>query len=121
MTTLKLYSFLERERDLRPRGRSWPALGPSVGGLRPLWEPMLVGRSWNLSCRSWAALGPILALLGSYVGSRGRLLKPMGLKYRKNIAILKISLFLERERDLRPRERSWADLGTYAGGLVPLF
>ena len=52
----------------------------------------------------------MLAVLGPYVGSPGPLLKPRGPKYLKNIATLKISLFLGWERDflgwdpdLRPR------------------
>ena len=41
------------------RGRSWAALGASVGGL---------GRSWGLCCRSWAALGAYVRDLGSLLG-----------------------------------------------------
>ena len=89
--------------------RSWVALGPYVGDLRPLlglyWraraaleaamcgpgpllESMLavLGRSWSLCRRS-------LAALGTYVGG-------LGPKNVKNMATLKMCLFLERERDL---------------------
>ena len=47
-------------------------LGAYVGGLGPLLEPMLavLGRSWALCWRSWAALG-------AYVGGLGLLLGPM--------------------------------------------
>ena len=39
------------------------ALGAYVGGLGPLLGPMLavLGRSWGLCWRSWAALGPYVA------------------------------------------------------------
>ena len=72
MATLKRCLFLERERDLRPGGRSWAALGAYVVGLGPHLEPMLavLGRSWGLCGRSWAALG-------AYAGSLGSLLEPM--------------------------------------------
>ena len=70
MTTLKMCLFLERERDLRPEGRSWAALGDYVGGLGALFEPMLavLGRSWSLCWRSWAALGAYVGGLGSLLG-----------------------------------------------------
>ena len=58
------------------------ALGAYVGGLGPLLGP------W----RSWAALK-------AYVGG-------LGPKNAKNMATLKMCLFLERERDLRPGGRS---------------
>ena len=72
MTTLKMCLFLERERDLRPGGRSGAALGAYVVGLGPLLDPMLavLCRSWGLCWRSWAALG-------AYVGGLGPLLEPM--------------------------------------------
>ena len=59
--TLKMCLFLERERDLRLGGQSWGAL-----------EPMLtvLGCSWGVCWRSWAALGP-------YVGDLGPLLGPL--------------------------------------------
>ena len=51
--------------------------------------------------------------LGVYVGGLGSLLGPLlavlgrlGPKNAKNIATLKMCLFLERERDLRPGARS---------------
>ena len=50
MANLKMCLFLERERDLRPRG-------------------VVLSRSWGLSWRSWAALG-------AYVGSLGSLSAP---------------------------------------------
>ena len=67
MATFKIYLFLEREHDLRPGGRSGAALGAYVVGLGPLLEPMLavLGRSWSLCWRSWAARR-------AYVGSPGR-------------------------------------------------
>ena len=48
------------------------ALGAYVGGLGPLLGPMLavLGRSWGLCWRSWAALR-------AYVGGLGLLLGPM--------------------------------------------
>ena len=48
------------------------ALGAYVGGLGPLLGPVLVvlGRSWGLCWRSWAALG-------ADVGGLGLLLGPM--------------------------------------------
>ena len=74
--------------------RSWAALGPAVCGPGPLLEPMLavLSRFWGLCWRSWAALG-------TYVGG-------LGLKHVKNMATLKMCLFPERERDLRPGDRS---------------
>ena len=46
-------------------------LGAYVGGLGPLLEPMLavLGRSWDLCCRSWAALG-------AYAGGLAAMLEP---------------------------------------------
>ena len=69
--------------------RSWVALGAHVGDPGPLLEPMLavLGRSWGLCWRSWAALG-------AYVGG-------LGPKHVKNMATLKMCIFLGRERDLR--------------------
>ena len=72
-----------------------------------------LGRSWGLCWRSWAALEP-------YVGGLGLLLGPMWPKNAKNMATLKMLLFLERERDLRPLGRSWAAFGRSVGGLGPL-
>ena len=71
-------------------GRSWA----SAGGSGPLLGAMLavLGRSWDLCWRSWAALG-------AYVGG-------LGPKNAKNMATLKICLFLKREHDLRPGGRS---------------
>ena len=85
----------------------------------------VLGRSWALCWRSWAALelgglGPLLGLcwrswaaLGAYVGG-------LGPKNGKNMATLKMCLFLERERDLWPRGQSWGALGPYVGGLGPV-
>ena len=56
----------------------------------PVW--VILGRSWDLCVRSWAALG-------AYVGG-------LGPKNAKNMATMKMCLFLERERDLRPGGRS---------------
>ena len=80
-------------------GRSWAALGAYLGGLGLLLGPLraVLGRSWDLSWRSWAALGADVGGLGP--------------KNVKNMATLKMCLFLERERDLRPRGRSWVALG----------
>ena len=83
MPTLKMYVFLERERDLRPEGGLGPLLGLMLA---------VLGRSWSLCWRSWAALG-------TYVGG-------LGPNNVKNMATLKMCLFLERERDLRPGGRS---------------
>ena len=66
------------------------ALGAYVGGLGPLLG--LCWLSWGLCWRSWAALG-------TYVGG-------LGPKNAKNMPTLKMCLFLERERDLRPGGRS---------------
>ena len=121
-----------------------------LGGPGPLLGPLraVLGRSWDLCWRSWAALGayvgglglllgPMLAVLGglgAYVGGLGLVLGPMlavlgalgpkcwlcwrswvalgaymgglGPENAKNMATLKICLFLERERDLRPGGRS---------------
>ena len=41
MSFLNACLFPERERDLRPGGRSWVVLRAYVGGLGPLLEPML--------------------------------------------------------------------------------
>ena len=84
--------------------RSWAALGAYVGGLGAVLGPMLaiLGRSWASTggpgplwgrcVRSWAALGAYVVGLGP--------------KNAKNMATLKICLFLERERDLQPGGRS---------------
>ena len=96
MATLRMCLFLERERDLWPRGQSGAALGACLGGLGPLLEPVLavLGRSWVLCWRSWAALG-------AYVGGLGLLLGLCG-------------------RSWCLSWRSWAALGAYVGGLGPL-
>ena len=82
-----------------PLGPMFAVIGPLgsyVGSLRPLLGPMLavLGRSWGLCWRSWASLGPYVDGLGSL------------LENAKNMATLKMCLFLERERDLRPGGRS---------------
>ena len=59
----------------------------------PVW--VVLGRSWGLCVRSWAALG-------AYVGGLGPLLEPM-------LAVLGRSWGL--------CWRSWAALGAYVGGL----
>ena len=90
-------------------------LGTYVGSLRPLLGPMfaVLGRSWALCWRSWAALGPMLAVLGRSWGLSwrswvvlGAYMGGLGPENAKNMATLKICLFLERERDLRPGGRS---------------
>ena len=65
-------------------------LGTYVGGLGPLLEPMLavLGGSWGLCWRSWAALGAYVA------------------ENMKNMLTLKMCLFTKREGDLRPGDRS---------------
>ena len=79
MTTLKTCLFLERERDLRPRGavlgrswdlcwRSWAAPGAYVAGLGPL---------LGLCGRSWAALGPYVRGLGPLLGPMFAILGPL--------------------------------------------
>ena len=87
--------------------RSWAALGPLLSVLERSWRRCVrscaalgaylggLGRSWGLSWRSWAALG-------AYVGG-------LRLKNAKSMPTLKMCVFLERERDLRP-----------GGGLGPL-
>ena len=80
MATLKMCLFLERERDLWPRGQSGAALGSCLGGLGPLLGPMLavLGRSWGLSSRSWGLCWRSWAALGIYVGGLGPLLAVLG-------------------------------------------
>ena len=77
--------------------RSWAALEACVGGL---------GRSRGLCWRSCAALGAYVGGLGSLLGPLLAVLGRLGPKNAKNIATLKMCLFLERERDLRPGARS---------------
>ena len=101
--------------------RSWAALGAYVGGLGvlgpmlailscswastggpgPLLGPLCVvlGRSWSLCWRSWA-------VPGLYARDLGQLLGTKRLQNAKNMATLKMCLFPERERDLRPQGRS---------------
>ena len=52
-----------------------------MGGLGPLLDPLLavLGASWGLCCRSWAALGAYVRDLGTYVGGPGPLLAGPGL------------------------------------------
>ena len=105
-------------------GRSWA----STGGPRPLLGPLraVLDPSWGLSwrSRSWGLSWWSAAALGACVGG-------LGPKNAKNMATLKMCLFFERERKLRPRERSWAvlgplcwrswaALGAYVGDLGPL-
>ena len=80
MTTLKMCLFLERERDLRPRGWSWVALGTSVGGLGCSWAPCWrswvalgayvrgPGPSWGLCWRFRAVLGPLFGAMLAVLG-----------------------------------------------------
>ena len=77
--------------------RSWAALEACVGGL---------GRSRGLCWRSCAALGAYVGGLGPLLGALLAVLGRLGPKNAKNIATLKMCLFLERERDLRPGGRS---------------
>ena len=113
MTLRPLQAVLGHSQGLR--WRSWAALGAYVGDLGPLLGPMLavLGRSWGLCWRSWAALGLPLAVLGRSWGRSLRSWAALGAyvgglepKNAKNIATLKMCLFLERERHLRPWGRS---------------
>ena len=116
----------------RSRGLCWRScatLEAYVGGLGPLLGPLwaMLGCSWGLRGRSWQLSGPLLAFLccswglcwrscgalGAYVGGLGPLLGPMLAvlgrlepKNAKNVATLKMCLFLERECDLWPGGRS---------------
>ena len=89
--------------------RSWAALGAYVdektkniitlenviiseAGARSAAWGVVLSRSWGLCWRSWAALGV-------YVGD-------LGPTIAKNMATLKMCLFIERERDLQPGGRS---------------
>ena len=74
MATLKMCLFLERERDLRPGGRSGAALVTYVGGLGPLLCPMLsvLGRSWTYVGGLGLLLAPKLAVFGSFQDLSGR-------------------------------------------------
>ena len=83
-------------------------LGTYVGGLGPLLGLMLavLSRSWGLCWRSWVALG-------AYMGG-------LGPENAKNMATLKMCLFPQRERDLRPGGRSSVALGADVVGLGPL-
>ena len=115
------------------RWRSWAAVGAYAGGLGSLLGPMLagfgrlgayvggLGRSWSLSSRSWGLCWRSWVALGAYVGGPGP-------KNAKNMATLKMCVFLERERDLRPGGgilrrswglcwRSWVALGPSVGSL----
>ena len=60
-------------------GRSWASTGGPGTRLGPLCA--ILGRSWSLCWRSWAALGSYLGglwgALGPYVGGLGPLLGPM--------------------------------------------
>ena len=82
MTTLQMCLFLERERDLPPRGavlglswtlcwRSWAAPGTYAAGL---------GALLGLCCRSWAALGPYVEGLEPLLGPLLAVLGGLGLK-----------------------------------------
>ena len=103
-------------------GRSWVSHGcpgPLLGKLCAI-----LGRSWNLSWRSWAALGAYLCgdgpLLGPTFADRGRswsLCGRSGAKTSKDIATLKTCLFLRQERDVRLGGRSWGALRAYVDGL----
>ena len=75
MATLKMYLFLEWERDLRPRGRSWAVLGALLVVLGALLAGLeaIVGRSWPLLGRSWLLLGLIWSHLAATGASWGAL------------------------------------------------
>ena len=89
--------------------RSWAALGAYVGGLGPLLEPMLA-----VLGRSWRLCWRSWAALGAYVGGPGPLLGPM-------LAVLGCSwgLCWRSWAVLGRSWRSWAALGTYVGGPGP--
>ena len=121
-------------------GRSWAAPGASVGGPGLLLGPQLavLGCPWPLCGRSLGTPGRKAALSRAGAGSRppearrsppkapvslaalGACVGGLEPKNVKNVATLKMSLFLERERDLRPGGRSGAALRAYVGGLGPL-
>ena len=97
-------------------GRSWAALGAYVGGLGLLLG--LCGPSGSLLGPILGILGRSWGLLGAYVGGPGPLLglllavlSRLGPKNVEEHDYFKTCLFLERERDLRPRRavlgRSW--------------
>ena len=77
-------------------------------------------RAWAILEGSWVVLGASWAALEPYVDGLGPLLGTTWRKNAKNMATLKMCLFLERERDLRPPGRSWAALGPSVGDLGPL-
>ena len=62
------------------------ALGACVGGLGPLLGPMLavLGRSWGLCWRSWAALGAMYAVLGADQGLSWRSWGPSGRSWKRS-------------------------------------
>ena len=87
-------------------------LGASVCGPGPLLGPVL------------SVLGPMLAVFScswACTGGPVLLLEPMCPKHTKKIATLKMCSFLQRERDLRPRGRSWATLRPPVGSLRRLW
>ena len=85
-------------------GRSWGLCWRSGGGLGTYFGDL--GPFLGLYGRSWAALGAYVGGLGPLLGPLLAVLGRLGPKNAKNIATLKMCLFLERERDLRPGGRS---------------
>ena len=108
-----MWVVLDRSQGLC--GRSWAvlvpllavlghlgsALGCYVGGLGPLLGSMLAVLGLML-----AVLGRMLAVLAALEASVGGPETSCAEKKSKNMTTLKMCLFLERERDLRPGGRS---------------
>ena len=98
------------------------ALGAFVGGLVPLLEPMLevLGRSWDLCWRSWAVLGRSWDLC-----VRSGAEKCEEHSYLENVLISRAGARSAAWGSVLSCSwglccRSWAALGPYVGGLVPL-
>ena len=106
--------------------RSWDLCWRPWAALGLLLE--VLGRYWGCCVRSWAALGTYLdslelllgPLLGPIFADCGRSWSLCGrsaAKKPKDVATLKMCLFLERERDARLEGRSWRALRAYVDGL----
>ena len=81
MATLRMCLFLERERDLWPRGQSGAALGACLGGLGPLLEPMLA-----VLGPMWSVLEEIRAEKWPWLGQEGELSSDQGGKVARTRA-----------------------------------
>ena len=130
----------------RSRGLCWRScatLGAYVGGLGPLLGPVwaVLGCSWGLRGRSWPLSGPLLAVLcrswglcwrswaalGTFVGGPGPSWaeKCEEHSYLENVLISRAGARSAAWGSVLSCSwglcgRSWAALGTYVGGLVPL-